>query len=263
MNILVCMKLVSQAHFTDLLNNREDRLSGGDLSINPADLYALELALRIKEIQAGTMVTVMTMAPAYAEQSLRDALAMGADQAVLISDPCIAGSDTIVTARILTAAIRKLPDQDLILCGKKALDSETGHIGPQLSVFLSYPLSANVVSFSVENNEIEILRAADSGLYRYRNSLPVILTICNGNEMIRKPTIAGLRSSKGKEILVFHLSDLGMVPEEVGKVGSPTKTVSVENIRFHLADNVSIQDESEGTDAIIALLKAEKVSDNG
>ena len=92
MNILVCLKIVSQATFTDSLTDNYDRLSGGRLGINPADAYALELALRIKDNAPETMVTVVTMAPSYAENALRDAIAAGADRAVLICDSALAGS---------------------------------------------------------------------------------------------------------------------------------------------------------------------------
>ena len=125
MNILVCLKIVSQATFTDSLTDNDDRLSGGKLGINPADAYALELALRIKDNAPETMVTVVTMAPSYAENALRDAIAAGADRAVLICDSALAGSDTLVTANILAAAINRLGGFDLVLCGRKAIDSET------------------------------------------------------------------------------------------------------------------------------------------
>lgn len=262
MNILVCLKLISQAQFADLLNDSDDRLSGGDLSFNPADMYALELALRVKEEQPQTMVTVMTMAPDCAKQALRETLAMGADQAILISDSRISGSDTMVTARILSAAVRKLPQQDLILCGRKTLDSETGHVGPQLSTFLSLPLASNVISFSLSDRRIEVVRAADSGIYRYTGDFPCVLSICNGNEMIRKPTIAGLRRSKDVPITVFHLSDLGICPTEVGVEGSPTKTVSISSLSFRHAENTSVTDILSGLEGILGLLRQRMVTEN-
>ena len=262
MNILVCLKLISQAQFSDLINDREGRLSGGDLSINPADLYALELALRIKEEQAGTMVTVVTMAPAYADHFLREALAMGADRAVLITDSSMAGSDTLITARILAAAIRRLPKQDLILCGKKALDSETGHVGPQLSELLSIPIATNVVAFSAAGKHVKVVRAGDVGQYRYEGSIPCILTICNGNEMVRKPTILGLRKSRGAEIIVLNLANLELDPEKVGICGSPTRTVSVSSICFRQVANRTLTDIESGVKEILMLAQRRAVQEN-
>ncbi len=262
MNILVCLKLISQAQFTDLLNDSEDRLSGGDLSLNPVDLYALELALRNKEKHAGTVVTVVSMAPAFADHFLREAIAMGADHAVLVTDNRMAGSDTLVTARILAAAIRRLPQPDLILCGKKALDSETGHIGPQLATLLSLPLATNVMEFSVAGKSVKILRAGDVGQYRYKGCLPCILTICNGNEMVRKPTILGLRKSRRAEITVLNLANLELNPEEVGVCGSPTRTISVSNIRFRQVANRMVMDTESGVKEILELSRGRAVQSN-
>lgn len=258
MNILVCLKLISQAQFSDSLSDGDDRLSGGQLGINPADMYALELALRIKQKNNGTMVTVVTMAPGFAEHFLREAIAMGADRAVLISDSRIAGSDTLVTAKVLSAAIEKLPEQDVILCGKKTLDSETGHIGPQLSVLLSMPLATNVVEFSASEKGVEILRAADVGQYRYEGSLPCVLTVCNGNEMVRKPTILGLKRSKNADITRFCLEDLGINPADVGIKGSPTKTVNIQSLSFRAANNKSVNEIHTGVEEIMALINSGK-----
>ena len=135
MNILVCLKMVSRATYTDMLcsdDASDDRLSGGAIGINPADAYALETALKLKD-RYGAYVTVLSMSPMLAEPMLRSALAMGADEAVLVCDRIFAGSDTIATAKTLSAALKALPRQDMIFCGSKAIDSETGHIGAQLA----------------------------------------------------------------------------------------------------------------------------------
>lgn len=263
MNILVCLKLISQATFSDSLSESEERLTGGQLGINPADMYALEMALRIKEKQAGTMVTVVTMAPAYAEHFLREAIAMGADKAVLISDLSIAGSDTLATAKVLSAAIRRLPEQDIILCGKKALDSETGHIGPQLSVLLSMPLAANVVEFSVTASGVKLLRAGDAGQYVYEGRLPCVLTICNGSKMVRRPSISGLRRSKNADISVFALEALDLAPCEVGISGSPTKTLHISDISFRTGRNRIVSKAIDGAEEILELLRSGKEPENG
>ena len=261
MNILVCLKLISQAQFSDTLRDSDDRLTGGQLGINPADMYALEMALRIKEKQTGTVVTVVTMAPALAEHSLREALAMGADKAVLISDRRIAGSDTLVTAKVLAAAIAKLPPQDMILCGKKALDSETGHIGPQLSVLLSMPIATNVVEFTAKSGIVDILRAEDKGEYRYSGKTPCILTVCNGNEMVRKPTIMGLRRSRNAEISVMTLDDLDLDASCVGLDGSPTRTVNTRTTAFRTGGGKVAADISSGVRELAAMLISEEKDD--
>lgn len=257
MNILVCMKIVSRSTFSDSISDTDERLSGGNLGINPADMYALELALRIKDRNPAAMVTVVTMAPLYAEKALRDCLAMGADNAVLISDERAAGSDTLATAKILSAAIRKMPKQDLILCGKKAIDSETGHIGPQLSVMLDMPVLTGVLSFSAEGGKTSAVCVRDGVTMSCNTDSHALLTVVNGTDMVRRPTIKGLRNSKTKEIKCFSLDDLRVDPRCVGFYGSPTRTVSIENISFKRGKQKTVTDAGEGAGELLKLLKKE------
>ena len=254
MNILICLKLTSQMQFSDTLAENAQRLSGGKYAINPADLYALELALRIKEQSRRAMVTVVTMAPDSAEYYLREALAMGADRVVLISDRRIAGSDTLATSTVLAAAIRRLPPQDLILCGNKSIDSETGHIGPQLSTLLALPLAVNVVSFSLAEDGVRVQCAGDSGQAVYAGTLPCILTICNGWEMVRQPTILGLRRSRSAPLLRFDLDYLGLDAGQVGLVGSPTQTLRVEALSFRTPNGRRVSGAEAGAAELFSLI---------
>lgn len=259
MNILVCVKIVSQATFSDSLSDSNDRLGGGKLGINPADAYALELALRIKDKEKGTMVTVLTMAPSYVEKSLRDAIAAGADEAVMICDSRAAGSDTLATSKIIAAAIKKLPKYDLILCGKKAIDSETGHIGPQLAVLLDMPVLTGVTAFAAKDGELNASCTRDGFSADYTGKLPAILTVCNGTDMVRSPTIMGIRRSKNAVIKQFGLDELGVDTSEVGLDGSPTRTVSVETISFRRGRKNLCSDAEEGSRHLLALLKGGEV----
>jgi len=251
MNILVCLKMVSQATFQDTISDSDDRLKGGALGINPADMYALELALRIKDQNKEAMVTVVTMAPSFAEKVLRDALAAGADRAVLVSDPRAAGSDTLVTSKILAAAIGTLPKQELILCGRKAIDSETGHIGPQLSALLGIPALTAVTRFSLTEGRVHAVSTQDGITAEYSGSLPCILTVVNGTDMVRSPTIMGMRRSKSAEIPVLKLEDIGIEPSEAGLGGSPTRTAAVETIAFRRGRGLTVGDAAEGAEALL------------
>jgi len=255
MNILVCVKIVSQATFSDSLSEKDERLDSSRLGINPADAYALELALRIKDKEKGTMVTVLTMAPSYVEKSLRDAIAAGADDAVIISDSRAAGSDTLATSKIIAAAIKNLPQFDLILCGKKAIDSETGHIGPQLKALLGLPLLTNVTAFSVNGDSITAACTRDGVSAEYTGTLPAILTVCNGTDMVRSPTIMGIRRSKNAQIKLLTLSELDVDTDEVGLEGSPTRTVSVETISFRRGRKNLCSDIEEGSRKLMELLR--------
>lgn len=257
MNILVLLKPVSQLQFADTLKDTDVRLEGGHLAINPADLYALELALRVKDKVDGVLVTAMTMGPAASEGELRQALAMGADRAILLEDKRLAGADTLATARTLAAAMEKLPKQDLVLCGKKAIDSETGHIGPQLAEFLDYPLAANVTEFSVQENAFTVACLRDTAVAEYKRHFPAVLTICNGVTMIRVPTLMALRRSKGKCVEKFTLDDLNLTADMVGISGSMTRVVQVENAEFRKGSGRKITDITDGIREILSVLREE------
>lgn len=255
MNILVCLKIVSQATFSDSINDNDDRLSGGKLGINPADAYALELALRTKDKTPETMVTVVTMAPAYAEGILRDAIAAGADRAVLVCDSSAAGSDTLVTAKILAKTAEKLGGFDLILCGAKAIDSETGHIGPQLAQRLNTAFAPGVTAFSAEDGRVSIRCTLDGVSAEYAGAIPAILSVVNGTEMVRRPTIMGLRRSKNAVIETLCLADLGIEPGDAGLIGSPTRTAAVETMSFKKGKKCVCTDPKVGAQTLLSILR--------
>lgn len=256
MRILICLKIVSQPQFTDTLRDEDtERLKSGELGINPADLYALELGLRVKDRVPGTTVTVITMGPQLAGHFLREAVSMGADQAAHVCDAAFVGSDTLVTAGVLAAAIHHLPPQDLILCGKKAVDSETGHIGPQLSVLLSLPLAANVTTFTAaEDGGLEVTCVRDGGMALFQGRMPALLTVCNGTEMVRRPTILGMRNARGAEIRLFGREDLQLDRKAVGIAGSPTRTVHLRSVGFRTGSNHKELDPDSFVDELAHVL---------
>lgn len=235
MNILVCLKMVSRTTYTDALNPEDasgDRLSTGTIEINPADLYALETALRMKD-RYGAYVTVLTMSPMSAEPILRNALAMGSDEAVLVCDRIFAGSDTLATAKTLSTAIRALPPQDMIFCGSKAIDSETGHIGAQLAALNELAYMSNVLAVSgVEEGAVGIRRAGKCGMEEYSLMLPAVLSVINGTDMIRSPTILGIRRGAKAPIRLMTGETLHLTEADSGKNASGTETIMVENLRF-------------------------------
>ena len=255
MNITVLLKIVSKTHFTDALDAPKERLSSGQLAINPADAYALENALRIKDRDPGTVVTVLTMSPPVAEFYLRHALAMGADHAVHICDGSLAGSDTLATAKCLAAAVRLLPPQDLILCGQKAIDSETGHIGPELSVLLDMPCVTNVLLFEPDGNGLKVQRLQETGLVNLECPAGAVLSVCRGVAMIREPGILDIRQAAKKGIEVLTGDRLGLDPESVGLKGSPTRVIRTRPIGHSGRDGWKSSDASEGAGMIAELLR--------
>ena len=251
--------MVSRSTFTDITCNNEDgvsRLSSGNLCINPPDLYSLELALQVKDqFSDDVTVTVISMGPKPATEILQEALAMGADEAVHLCDDAYAGADTLATSAILTEAIRRIPRQDLILCGRKAIDSETGHIGPQIASLLGIKCISGVSVFhrvkkgndgtssGQTEDKIWALQYSELGMEERILSFPALLTIINGTFMIRKPTILGIRRAKNKKITSF---DHSIVP--VAKSG--TETIQIIDVPFSYRDGEKETDIEKGIQKI-------------
>lgn len=195
--------------------------------INPLDLYALEAALRLRESQGGT-VTVITMGPPKAETALRDALAMGCDRAILLSDRKFGGADTWATAYTLSLAIQKLAPVDLVICGERATDGETGQVGPELAAALDIPL-VTYVSQIVETGKdfLRLERMIESGHEQVRSPLPMLLTVLKDVGNPRLGTIRSKLQARKAEIPVWGPADIGGNEEFLGLKGSPTKVVKI------------------------------------
>jgi electron transfer flavoprotein beta subunit len=191
--------------------------------INPLDKKALEAALQLREKEGGE-VTVLSMAPSYTLPVLREALAMGADDAILLSDIAFAGSDTLATSYILSAAIRKLAPYHLILCGDQTLDGSTGQVGTQIAEFLDVP---NLIHVSV-------IKALKTGAfcvqckieYGYREvaiESPMVLSVSKEINEPRYTTFMNILESEKKEIPIWSFKDLSLNEPWVGLEGSPTQ----------------------------------------
>jgi electron transfer flavoprotein alpha/beta subunit len=195
-------------------------------TINPPDLNALEEALRIKDA-TGSRVTVVTMGPASAAGLLRQAASMGADRLCLVSDPVFAGSDTFATAKTLSLAVRHLNGFDLLLCGRRSIDGETGQVGPELAALLNIPCATNCVSLRVAGQHIFCRRLLEKEYQEWRLPLPALVTVNYGINSPRLPSIAGLRYAKDMPIETLTARSFGLSADECGLTGSPTRVVHV------------------------------------
>lgn len=260
MDLLVCVKLVSESQYTDSFRDTPaERLSAGRLVMNPADEYALELALRLRQNDQNGSLTVLTMGPKAAADILRHALAMGADRAVHLCDPSFAGADTLVTSSVLAAAVRTLDFKGLILCGQKAIDSETGHIGPQLAVRLDLPILSHVLAFSTQP-ELTVTQLRDSGTVSLPCPAAAVLTVCRGVEMVRRPTVLGMRNAQQREILTLTGWELGLDTERTGASLSPTQVIKAAPIQHRRRNGIGSTDSREGAEHLIRLLTQMGVS---
>jgi len=195
--------------------------------INPLDLYAIEAALRLRESRGG-MVTVISMGPPKTENSLRDALAMGCDKAVLLSDRRFGGSDTWATAYVLSLAIEKLSPFDLVICGERATDGETGQVGPEIAAALDLPL-VTFVSKVVESNEdfLRLERMIEGGREQVWSPLPMVVTVLKEIGNPRLGTVRSKLQSRKATVPIWGPDDVGAKDEWIGLKGSPTRVVKI------------------------------------
>ena len=200
---------------------------GVEAIVNPLDLYAIELALVLRAEHGGEVI-VVSMGPPKAVTALREALAMGCDQAVLLGDRAFAGSDTWATARVLSAAVRKLGDVDLILCGERATDGDTGQVGPGLAAFLDLPVVSYVSTVEAVTNSIcRVHRMVETGYEVLDVALPGVLTVVKEVANPRLPTLRGKQRARQTDVLTWSVADLAIDPAQVGLSGSPTRVVNI------------------------------------
>lgn len=229
MNLVVCIKQVPDTPSIRVDRERMTLIRDGvDSIINPLDRVALEAALDLKEKLGGT-VCVLTMGPPQSEEALREAMAAGADQAILLTDPRFAGADTLATSRVIGQAIRRMDGfPDLILCGRQTSDSDTGHVGPQLAEELDLPQVCGVTEIHAETNGLVVKQLSDGFQNTYRVSLPALLTVSHGLNVPRHIPLGQLEQAfSTTRVLRWGLKDLKLRPEEVGFSGSATTVLKL------------------------------------
>lgn len=226
MRILICLKQVpdtTEVKLTDDLTLEREFVAQ---VLNPADESALELGLELKEKHGGT-VTVLTMGPKRAEGMLREALSRGADEAVLMTSPRFAGADTLVTARCLAEAEKALGGFDLILCGRRAIDGETGQVGPMVAAMLDRPCVVNATEGEIADGCLKAIQLTEAGSLQWKAPLPAVMTLCEWSHALRLPTISGLRRAARAQVRICEPEDLGIDPASCGLKASPTRVTHI------------------------------------
>jgi electron transfer flavoprotein alpha/beta subunit len=222
---------------------------GVESIVNPLDLYSIEAALMLKERFGGETVAV-TMGPPQAATALKEALAMGIDQAVLISDRAFAGSDTWATAYVLGEAIKTLGDYDLIICGERATDGDTGQVGPEMAAYLELPVATYVNGVNdCADGELTVTRLVEHGEEIVSMQLPGILTVVKEVSDPRLPTLNGKIRARETELPQLSFDDLELDVKNLGLKGSPTRVVKI--FRPKVARECEIL-TAENEDAVVA-----------
>ena len=226
MHIIVCIKSV----VVDAPRGKIVR-TADKCTLNPFDRPALEVALQLKETHGGS-VTVLSMGPPTAEASLREALAAGADRAVLLCDPALAGSDTLATATALRTGIDYLAPFDLLLFGTRTSDSDTGQVGPQTAVLLDLPLITGTVKIDGTLDCLTVERKVDGFLEIYEVDLPAALTIHPTAAAPRDPALGSIGVAFDEmPVETITIKQLGIDPSLVGEAGSPTRVLSMKPVK--------------------------------
>ncbi|MBR4079928.1 MAG: electron transfer flavoprotein subunit beta/FixA family protein [Christensenellaceae bacterium] len=223
MKIIVCIKQVPDTNEVKL-DPKTGRLirDGVPSIINHDDKNALEEAIALKDGRDDVTVTVVSMGPPQADVALREALAMGADEAILLSDRAFGGSDTWATSYIIAEAIKIIGDYDIIFCGRQAIDGDTAQVGPQIAEKLGIPQITYVQDFKIEGDKVICQRALEDGYQVIETAMPCLLTAIKDLNEPRYPSVGGIFDAYEKEIKIWGINEVPIDTTKAGLKGSPT-----------------------------------------
>ena len=255
MNIIVCIKQVPNTTEIkiDPVTNTLIR-EGVESILNPFDAYAVEEAVRLKE-QFGGTITAISMGPPQVESTLREAVSLGVDEIILLSDRKFAGADTWATSYTLAAAITKLGKFDLIITGQQAIDGDTAQVGPGIAAHLKLPQTCFVRKVDkVEGNKMIVQRLMEDGSDQVEMTLPALISVVKEINTPRLPSLRGKMKSKSVELKVWNCDDLGLDEKLVGLNGSPTQVMHIFTPKHDKRTEKFEGDPDEAVEKIITTL---------
>jgi electron transfer flavoprotein beta subunit len=228
MDIIVCLKQVPGTTEVKIDPQTNTLMRQGIKNIiNPFDAYAVEEGVRLKE-RYGGKVTVISMGPPQAEEALREAISLGADEAILLSDAAFAGADTWATAYTIACAVKKMGQFDMIICGRQTVDGDTGQVGPELSEMLSIPFIAYVSKIEeIAEGNMHVQRMVEEGHEVLETKLPAVITVNKEINVPRLPSLRGISRSKSAKITVWNAAEIDADKDKIGLNGSCTRVIKV------------------------------------
>lgn len=261
MNIVVCMKQVPDTNDVKIDKKTNTLMRQGVKSIiNPYDMHAIETALRLRE-ENGGKVTVISMGPPQVKASLKEAISLGVDEVVLLSDRAFAGADTLATSYTLAKGIEKIEDVDLILCGKQAIDGDTAQVGPGIAEHMNMPHVTYVDEImETTDKSMTVKRKIEDGHEKIRLQLPALLTVIKEINEPRLPSIRGILKSRDiEDITVWTVDDLDVNEDFIGLDGSPTQVVSVSTPELDVEAKIFDGECGYQVDCLLKALAEQKV----
>lgn len=258
MRVVVCIKQVPDTTRVEIDPKTNTLVREGVRSIlNPLDTFALEAGLRIRDELGGT-VTALTMGPPQAEQTIREAIALGVDDGALVCGREFAGSDTWSTSYALAGAIRTIGPVDLILCGKQAIDGDTAQVGPELAVQLALPQATYVRRFrEIAPGHAILERLTDRGFEVLRVPLPAVLTVVKELNEPRLPNLEDLRRGRFAALRRLDGAAIGADAGEIGLDGSPTRVVKIFTPESRRSGRMYRDNIERGIDEVAGFLEGE------
>ena len=232
MRIIVCIKQVPDT--TDVKINPETNTlirEGVQSVINPFDMYAIEEGVKLRERFGGETI-VISMGPPQAKEALREAIGLGADRAILLSDRAFAGSDTWATSLVLAKTIEKIGGYDLIICGKQASDGDTAQVGPGIATHINLPQATYVrridtLHLDTTPHIMVVERLLEEGYELLELRLPALITVVKEINEPRMPSLRGKMNSRKADIPTWDNLTLGIDGNQIGLNGSPTRVVKI------------------------------------
>lgn len=260
MNIAVCIKQVPDT--TDVrIDPATNTLirEGVPSIINPFDMYAIEEGLRLRE-KLGGKVTVISMGPPQVIGALKEAVSMGVDDAVLLSDRAFAGADTWATSYTLSMGIRKMGGVDLILCGKQAIDGDTAQVGPGVAEFLDIPQVTYVKRIEeIDDKRATVWRMTEDGYEVVETSLPAVFTVVKEINEPRLPSLKGKMRAKSYQPTVWKAADISVDEKNIGLNGSPTNVVKIFTPPVRSGGVILQGDMNEAVEKVVNGLKEQQI----
>jgi electron transfer flavoprotein beta subunit len=256
MDIVVCVKQIPDPAAPQSFDSSNNLNRSGKLILDEADTYGVEMALQLVDRAGGGEVTVVSMGSGADVAGLRNALALGATKAVIVSDDSLRGSDALSTAKVLAAAIKR-ESFDLVLAATESSDGYTGTTPVQLAELLGLPSITFAKAVSVEGTELKVSRQTEAGYDEVTVPLPALVTVTAGVVEPRYASFKGIMAAKSKPLEVLSVADLGL-EGQVGAAGAREEIVSVEAAESRQAGEKYV-DEGDGADKVVAFLETIKV----
>ncbi len=256
MKMFVCIKQVPDPNTTvSKLDPNTKRLvrSGVSLVLDPGDESTISAAIKLRDTVGNSELTAISMGPTTAQEAMRRALAMGVDRAILVTDPALAGSDTIGTARVLAAVLKK-EGAELVFCSTESTDGYTGMVPAGIAEFLSLPQLTFAREIKIEGAKAVIKRVTPTGYKTVESPIPAVVTIASGSYEAIYPTMKGIMGAKKKPFSQLALSDLGIDAAQVGEAGARERVLTIGSAEARAAGQI-VKDDGNAAQSIADFLQ--------